>query len=163
MTTAPKLEPWPYPGFTLDQIDEAVLSNDNISVALTDAILEATKRARAAPSAGLREEEEKAMQEEKYGGKTLVELRALCDAASALPWRVTANAYQFQTIGNDEGRKIAEVSAQPEYRHTRYGDDTNTKFILAACNALPDLIRALTLSKERAGSLRADDGAPPKA
>ena len=55
MTTAPKLEPWPYPGFTLDQIDEAVLSNDNISVALSEAILEATKRARAAPSAGLRE------------------------------------------------------------------------------------------------------------
>ncbi len=40
-------EAWPYPNFTLDDIDERVLLNDDISIPLTDAILEATKRARA--------------------------------------------------------------------------------------------------------------------
>lgn len=37
---------WPYPSFTLNQIDEAVLSNDDISVALTEAITAATSLAR---------------------------------------------------------------------------------------------------------------------
>ncbi len=41
-----ELEPWPFPNFSLDQIDDAVLGNDSISAALTEAILEATMRAR---------------------------------------------------------------------------------------------------------------------
>ena len=42
----PALEGWPYPDFTLDQIDEAVRANDDISIALRIAILKATEFAR---------------------------------------------------------------------------------------------------------------------
>lgn len=37
---------WPYPNFTLDDIDERILANDDISAPPTDAILAATKLAR---------------------------------------------------------------------------------------------------------------------